>query len=701
MGLIKTNFNHFLNEAVSAGEKKVAAFVTKTAKEYGYSEADAVFFIKSTIEKLGLGVDESLEIYESMSDLDLIAKDSKNFKDFVKQAKKEYPQFTKGDNKDLEDWLQSIYDSAIEESLSEAKGSKRMGLSKAETKKVAETLSKAISKVENIKASVNMNTLEEDSFDIDTEEAEYDGGSYTILDNGNVVNNAMSGEIYGTVKSTIADFIKGLNNPIKESAVVSEKKITIKRQYTDANPAVTVGHHARIRNKVIEALKDGQITQEEFDTILKEMTSDSTRWMKRNSHYFNVSEDGITLSKTGSSILKGILTEKTTKNPEIWVPGGFDKEISKYPNSKITKEIVKSAAKKWEVEENDAISYVEYAWSIDLKENNKTNMKTNFIYESFSDFEKSLNEAFGSPILAAILLQKGTRGDKKLAKSFYDKTKIALDKVQDEDMIVTNPVNAYKQKSPNTIVFYVSDNEKVNQYADPESMYSTKRIPGEGFLLAIASGENVFYENSWKSGLVTTTGKDSIGISKQYKGFEGTGLYNVKRIADVADRAIIINVELLQQKYSTTRLKDERSASRSGATAFKSDKDFKAENKSRYNEILANKAAALPLDKMVSDAIDELALQIKTGIASGNKTRFGEPLVGISNDGKEVKLRDAARHMNDILDNYSRYVDYVNQEAASIVQYGVAPSWYTKNTIIYAKNCADEIKKIKRFNYAY
>jgi hypothetical protein len=600
MGFIKTDFNDFLNEAVSAGEKKVAAFVTKTAKEYGYSEADAVFFIKSTIEKLGLGVDESLEIYESMSDLDLIAKDSKNFKDFVKQAKKEYPQFAKGDNTDLEDWLQSIYDSAIE-----------------------------------------------------------------------------------------------------ESAIVSEKKITIKRQYTDANPAVTVGHHARIRNKVIEALKDGQITQEEFDTILKEMTSDSTRWMKRNSHYFNVSEDGITLSKTGSSILKGILTEKTTKNPEIWVPGGFDREISKYPNSKITRDIVKNAAKNWEVKENDAISYVEYAWSIDLKENNKTNMKTNFIYESFSDFEKSLNEAFGSPILAAILLQKGTRGDKKLAKSFYDKTKIALDKVQDEDMIVTNPVNAYKQKSPNTIVFYVSDNEKVNQYADPESMYSTKRIPGEGFLLAIASGENVFYENSWKSGLVTTTGKDSIGISKQYKGFEGTGLYNVKRIADVADRAIIINVELLQQKYSTTRLKDERLASRSGATAFKSDKDFKAENKSRYNEILANKAAALPLDKMVSDAIDELALQIKTGIASGNKTRFGEPLVGISNDGKEVKLRDAARHMNDILDNYSRYVDYVNQEAASIVQYGVAPSWYTKNTIIYAKNCADEIKKIKRFNYAY
>jgi hypothetical protein len=417
MGLIKTNFNHFLNEAVSAGEKKVAAFVTKTAKEYGYSEADAVFFIKSTIEKLGLGVDESLEIYESMSDLDLIAKDSKNFKDFVKQAKKEYPQFAKGDNTDLEDWLQSIYDSAIEESLSEAKGSKRMGLIKtnfnhflneavsAGEKKVAAFVTKTAKEYGYSEADAVFfikSTIEKLGLGVDESLEIYESMSDLDLIAKDSKNFK---DFVKQAKKEYPQFAKGDNtdledwlqsiydSAIEESAIVSEKKITIKRQYTDANPAVTVGHHARIRNKVIEALKDGQITQEEFDTILKEMTSDSTRWMKRNSHYFNVSEDGITLSKTGSSILKGILTEKTTKNPEIWVPGGFDREISKYPNSKITRDIVKNAAKNWEVKENDAISYVEYAWSIDLKENMKTNMKTNFIYESFSDFEKSLNES--------------------------------------------------------------------------------------------------------------------------------------------------------------------------------------------------------------------------------------------------------------------------------------------------------------------
>ena len=39
----------------------------------------------------------------------------------------------------------------------------------------------------------------------------------------------------------------------------------------------------------------------------------------------------------------------------------------------------------------------------------------------------------------------------------------------------------------------------------------------------------------------------------------------------------------------------------------------------RYQIILQNKAVKLPLDKMVADAIDTLADQIKTGLAKGEK----------------------------------------------------------------------------------
>ena len=91
------------------------------------------------------------------------------------------------------------------------------GLSKAETKKVAETLAKAISKKDGVKCTVNLKTLEEDSFDLDVDGEEYEGGSYNIYNDESVRNMAAEGEKYGTVKSTVEDFIKGLKKPVKEA----------------------------------------------------------------------------------------------------------------------------------------------------------------------------------------------------------------------------------------------------------------------------------------------------------------------------------------------------------------------------------------------------------------------------------------------------------------------------------------------------
>ena len=201
--------------------------------------------------------------------------------------------------------------------------------------------------------------------------------------------------------------------------------------------------------------------------------------------------------------------------------------------------------------------------------------------------------------------------------------------------------------------------------------------------------------------MVDNNPTDSIGISKKYKGWDATGLYNVKRIAEVADRAIVINVDLLQQKYSTANKRNDRAAAKSGAAAFKSHADFKQENKTRYEQILATKAAALPLDKMVADAIDTLTQQIKDEETTNNKELVKViDIIGRNSKGREAKMRDASNHMSTILDDYGRYVDYIKQaEEAKAEKY--ASNYAEKEAKNYAKEIKDKVSKIKKFDYAW
>lgn len=552
------------------------------------------------------------------------------------------------------------------------------GLTKAQTKKVAETLAKAMSKADNAKVTVNLRTLEEDSFDLDYNGEEYDGGSYNIYDDGSVVNHAVTpNEIYGTSDSSVEDFIKGLKKPIKESFLdaydenseeLDESKITLKRQYTENHPARTTGKHAAIRNKIIEALKDGELTKEEFDTLVSGLTEDSKRWLRRNSTFFNIQEDKVGLTKSGQKIAAAIYR---TDN------------------------------------------------KLKTNENSNTNMETKFIYESFSEFVNSIDESFElvsesfkSSMLAGLFTRQG-KFDATLAKAFYGATKLKLDQIEDEDLITTTPALAYKNKLESSIVFYISDVEKPNTYAPSDAYYTSKTIPGEGYLLAVASGDNKFYDNVWTGGRwdrnpknrtlkqVDNNPSDSIGINKKYSGWDATGLYNVKRISEVADRAIVINTALLRQKYSAEAERAERAAAKKGAIAFKSDKDFKAENMARYNQIIAQKATQMPMDSLVSKAIERMSEQIKDGLAKQTKGRYGEIIVGTNAKGAEAKLADVANHMQRILDDYSGYVRVVAQQEDSVAKYGEAESWYKREVEQKAKELKDRLDKIESFSYIW
>jgi len=339
------------------------------------------------------------------------------------------------------------------------------------------------------------------------------------------------------------------------------------------------------------------------------------------------------------------------------------------------------------------------------------------LFESFGDFVGAnfLNERLGSQIMAQIFMsnRQGSYAKKELsnlAKGFYNMSKVALDKIQDEDFIVSaDPSKVFKNYGgANHVLFFISDNQKENPYAPRDAYSSDKVVPGGGILLAAMSGDRMFYTNHWSrwSGGASWSkekkgSSDQIGISHKYKGWDATGLSNGKRISEVSDRVIVLNLDLVRQKYSTQQLRDARAAAKAGATAFKSDKDFKDANKKRYHDILATKAANLPLDKMVEDAIDKLAKQISDGLKKGEKTQYNEIKIGESPKGREVKAKDASAHMSSILDAYSRYCDYIRQAEESEKRYGERESYYERESKNYAKEIKNKIEKIDTYDYAW
>lgn len=105
----------------------------KASKSSGDKEAEASFLLrlkdltakKNNLEKeltsAVSGKDRFIELIISeklnesaMSDIDLLAKESKDFKTFVKAFQKEYSNLDAGSFKELKEWLKTVYDSAKE-----------------------------------------------------------------------------------------------------------------------------------------------------------------------------------------------------------------------------------------------------------------------------------------------------------------------------------------------------------------------------------------------------------------------------------------------------------------------------------------------------------------------------------------------------------------------------------------------------------
>lgn len=415
---------------------------------------------------------------------------------------------------------------------------------------------------------------------------------------------------------------------------LNEGKIVLKRQYGEKSALTTV-KETKVRNSVLKAVKDGKISNEEFKAIVNEFSADSKKWLNRNARYFSVSEDGVSLSTYGQRVLSHLTEEE-------------------------------------HIDEN---------------------------YEV-------ILESLKSSILSDLSNMKLAPRD--LIKYIYGYTKIQLDQITDADLLTMDPMSAYKRKNTGKeLVFYATRNEKTNPYADSSAWSDTRTIPANT-LLAVASGTNEFMGTAWTGGrwsssadrkqTMSASKGGGIGVDKSYKGYGASGLYNVKRIAEVADVAYVLNVDALNARLSSTSVIAARDTAKRGATAMIDPKKFKDENLARYRQILADRVSsnADALDGMVEKAIAKGSELIAAALKKKEMNRYGEMIVGLDPRGRDVKFSDVANWMKNVLDDYSRYCSYVEQSKE-----GDGSSYYAREAKNYALNTKQRIQKIDKLDIAW
>jgi hypothetical protein len=323
---------------------------------------------------------------------------------------------------------------------------------------------------------------------------------------------------------------------------------------------------------------------------------------------------------------------------------------------------------------------------------------------------QKLNEDFASPILKRLLSQK--RYKTTIAGAFQKMAKVALDKVPDSAITKMSPAAAYRElKKSGTamggtdkVVFYVSENGAVNDYA--KDAYYKKIEPGT--VLAIATGDNKFYDIDYikyGSDKGTTTmikGKsgDSIGVSKSGSGYGSTGLYNVKRISEVADVAYVVDLTVLRSQYGTEKKTLDRYLAKSGAIAFKSAAQFKKENLARYQEALAGRAANTDIDKLVLDSIQTITKQISDAVAGKTMSQYGDVLLGTDKRGRNVTASDATNILNRMMQDYARYSGAMKEVEANKGA-GQRNTYSESRVKEYALAVKNHAIKIKDLNYAW
>ena len=338
-----------------------------------------------------------------------------------------------------------------------------------------------------------------------------------------------------------------------------------------------------------------------------------------------------------------------------------------------------------------------------------------FKYSEIEDFileSTEINEALKSSKLRNLLSMN--KSPKTLLKAIYGQTKIALDKVEDHQIVDVDPKQGPKQDG---YVFYYTTQETDNPHASGQ--YNLN-FPANS-LLALAKGKKVFYVSGrWIKGrdyeYSLTTNPDggrnssvgNIGPNKSYSGWDASGLGSLARVISIADAAFVVNPEALE---TTGELLKQRSQAKEGAIAFKNDKEFKAANMARYKEILTKRSSTLDVDKVVVKAIEEIADIMKDGIKNKKKDKYNQIIMGTGENGRTFRINDLSNFTNNLMSDYERWAQFTNEaenakarlekEGADTKEEQWEVKYSEKEALKYAKDIKDRLKKLKSRNIAW
>lgn len=332
-----------------------------------------------------------------------------------------------------------------------------------------------------------------------------------------------------------------------------------------------------------------------------------------------------------------------------------------------------------------------------------------FVFESETREYELILEAFNSSVLQKI--SANSKGG--VGKAFYDtlsKMGVAASEITNLDITELDPKDAHKhaKANPNDILIYFSNEEKPNPYKGKDS-YGYSTIAAD-IVLAVVKGKHwmgLKYDRfASKGGKAEYTLADAnsnnvktMGLGNYGGGKYDSGITSFAKIAEISDVVYVIDLNKIEAR--STQLRLDRKTAKEGAIAFLDDKDFKNQNRARYEAILKERASNTDIDKLIGDAIDLLSSQIKDAIASGKKSRYGEALIGIDKKGREIRMSDASSMMSNILSDYDRYAASMNDAQKSKERWGDSDNYYEAQAKSYAKSITDRFKKIEDMNYAW